>query len=85
VDGGSNDWPDAGMAGESGQFIWSIEMSDSDQTLDRTLGSQSLVNIREHPERDFADRMRPVGVDRAQDKVWSVSTATSNTATITTN
>jgi hypothetical protein len=49
-------------------------MSDSD----RTLGSQRPVNIREHPERVFTDRTRPVGVDRTQDKVRSVSTATSD-------
>jgi hypothetical protein len=71
--------------GESGQFIWLEKMSDSDRTLDQTLGSQRPVNIREHPERDFADWTCSVGVDRTQDKVRSVSMDTSDTATITTD
>jgi hypothetical protein len=70
---------------ESGQFISSAEMSDSDRTLDRMLGCQRPVNIREHPERKFADRTRPVGVDRMQDRVRSVSTVNSDTAAFTTD
>jgi hypothetical protein len=68
--------------GGSDQFIWSAEMSDSDRMLDRTLGCQHPVNIREHPKRDFCWPNASDGwLTR---RVRSVSTTTSDIMTFTT-